>query len=664
MRRYAFGGKGGSVVHIAASGSFHGFSRLAVGPLKGQSDASQFLNYTATLFQQRHYAIGANKVLQLRNITENTLADTPSGYIQDPANHPKQMVTYQRLSSEAQAALDALEREEDLMQRDELAYSGYTTIPIQEWKEVVLNSRSTQQELETACDGLQQALRELVGQIGSTVEKRSTRHTLHSLLDEDRKTVNDDVSSDPIVVSEDDCNHVRYVIALALRRLNQYDMAEKICMEILSSDHSNCDALECLIEIFTGTEQPEKIHLLFDQLERWDYEDEEMRPKDGKDSPDTTITETGGNKLKLVEMTMVLLTDVIIEAASLHYVEHGEGSTSRYFLEVLSSISRSVGPRYTSLLIESLFRALDEQHFAARFNTCSNKETENTIGLVISFLKMLLARDMWELSEDPVRFEFHLLSKLHAALRFNGRKHESYKVCERLIKLYRSKSARYDISTEKRKVENEEGLLDDLEPAYKTAFFQYVEDRALDSLVVGKRLCVQAIEEFPDDASPWETLALILHKEDPIKGLDDAIVAAKKAFSLDPRNLRIILTLANFYKAQKRYNLHGIMMDRYRRLDYLLESEASEEEINAALEEIENIDEMIPRETEPDEVSLQSAAMQEHMERMEVAQTYSMPIDKEERLFGRQPMSVPMLDPSINAEKPKRLVDNERDLCE
>ncbi|RNC30579.1 hypothetical protein TcCL_Unassigned06903, partial [Trypanosoma cruzi] len=189
------------------------------------------------------------------------------------------------------------------------------------------------------------------------------------------------------------------------------------------------------------------------------------------------------------------------------------------------------------------------------------------------------------------------------------------------------------------------------------ALFQFVEDRAMDSVIVGKRLCIQAVEEFPEEASPWETLALLIHKEDPIKGLDDAVVAAKKAFSLDPKNLSVVLLLANFYKAQKRYQLYDTMMDRYRLLKYLIESGVSDEDMKATLDEIENLDELNPREMEPDDFNVQFAELREHNDRMDMVNSYSMPIDKEPRTFGNQPVSAPILDPSINADKPNRLRD-------
>ncbi|PBJ79668.1 hypothetical protein BCY84_02395 [Trypanosoma cruzi cruzi] len=613
------------------------------------------LNNVNIMVQQRRYVKRSTK-LDFRNITENTLADTPSGYIQDPANHPKQMVTYRKIAPEEHALLEEMEIEYDLMHREELAYNGYTTIAIQKWKEIVLKSNSTPEELESACTHLQETLNEMQNMIGYTVKKKTSTRLLQSSVLQGEKDTTDEHLNDVVVISENDCNHVRYIIVLAMRRLQDYEKAEKICMEILSSDHSNCDALESLIELYTGTEQPRRLCELFDKIQTWDNE-EETESNRTENTVKPSNKERNGNGSHMLEVAMVLLSDMIVEAGSLHYMENGEGSTSRFFLEAIFPIIRTIGSQYTSLFLESVFRSMDEQHFAARLESSSENASEQTVGVVISFLKTLLARNLYELVRDPVRFEFHILSKLHSALRYVGRKHESYKICERLIKLYREKSGKYELPSGRRKQEIEQGFLDDLEPAYRLALFQFVEDRAMDSVIVGKRLCIQAVEEFPEEASPWETLALLIHKEDPIKGLDDAVVAAKKAFSLDPKNLSVVLLLANFYKAQKRYQLYDTMMDRYRLLNYIIESGVSDEDMKATLDEIENLDELNPREMEPDDFSVQFAELREHNDRMDMVNSYSMPIDKEPRTFGNQPVSAPILDPAINADKPNRLRD-------
>ncbi|ESL10729.1 hypothetical protein TRSC58_01532 [Trypanosoma rangeli SC58] len=631
------------------------FLRTTLRKLKESEKILMHSNNVNEVVQRRHYVLKRTANLYFRNITENTLADTPSGYIQDPANHPKQMVTYKKISQEGQAALEEMEREYDLMHREELLYNGYTTIAIQKWKEIVLRSSSTQEELEFACMGLKDALNELVTKIGYKVEKKSLKRLMQQHTIEGEKVTTVD-SREVVVISENDCNHVRYIIALAERRLQNYQKAESICMEILASDHSNFDALESLIELYTGTERPGKLRELFDKIQAWSNK-EEVKPNQNEKSVKVSSTKHDGNESYILEVAMVLLSDVIIEAASLHYVENGEGSTSRYFLEAISPIVHAIGSQYTSLFLESLFRSMDEQHVAARLKSSAAKGSEVTIGVVISFLKMLLARNVYELVKDPVRFEFYILSKLHSALRYVGREHESYKICERLITLYREKSGKFELQSGKRIPEIEQGSLDDLDPAYRLAVFQFIEDRAMDSLSIGKRLCIQAVEEFPDEASPWEILALILHKEDPINGLDDAVVAAKKAFLLDPKNLSVVLLLASLYKAQKRYQLYDTMMDRYRLLSYLIESGVSDEDMKVTLEEMKDLDERHPREGEPDAVSVQFAELSEYNDRMEMAHTYSMPIDKEPRIFGNQPVSAPILDPFINAEKTNRPMD-------
>ncbi|CBH13272.1 hypothetical protein, conserved [Trypanosoma brucei gambiense DAL972] len=604
------------------------------------------------MFSQRcFYTVGRDGAVKYRNVVENTLADTPSGYIQDPANYPPQMVTYNKVTPEAQATLDEMERERELMNREELMYKGCTTKAIQEAKAIIFKGDAAQKEIELACVTLQKSLEELVELLGNTVNKGCSDGVV--FLVPVRKSEEGERSSEEHVVNIDDCNHVRYVIALGKRRLGDFDGSERMCMDILSIDHGSCDALECLLEIYTGTAQPVKIRGLLDQLVRWKTEkNTEEQSMEGNAAKITTKLKN--NQLELVEVALVLLSDIIVEAASLYYLEHKEGSTSRYFYEAILPISRALGRQYTSLLLGSLFRCLDEQHLASLLRGTTLHESEYTMGLVISFLKMLMACKLFREVDDPLRFEFQILSKLHAALRLSGRKHESYKICERLIHLYRANSLKYRFSIGNNASEDNVDLLDDLESEYKTALFQYVEDRALDSLVVGKRLCIQAIEEYPAESAPWETLALIIHKEQPVSGLDDAIVAARKAFSLDPLNLRIILTLANFYRAQGRHTLCQAMIDHYKLLKYFIEINASEEDIKATLDDIEKLETDYPIEREPNHVVTQFADMKEHMERMEMSHTYSMPIDKEPRVFGAQPVTVPILDPSINVDQPER----------
>ncbi|RNC50838.1 hypothetical protein TcCL_ESM12103, partial [Trypanosoma cruzi] len=364
------------------------------------------LNNVNIMVQQRRYFKRSTK-LEFRNITENTLADTPSGYIQDPANHPKQMVTYRKIAPEEHALLEEMEIEYDLMHREELAYNGYTTIAIQKWKEIVLKSNSTPEELESACAHLQETLNEMQNMIGYTVENKTSTRLLQSSVLQGEKDTTDEHLNDVVVISENDCNHVRYIIALAMRRLQDYEKAEKICMEILLSDHSNCDALESLIELYTGTEQPRRLCELFDKIQTWDNE-EETKSNRTENTVKLSNKERNGNGSHMLEVAMVLLSDMIVEAGSLHYMENGEGSTSRFFLEAIFPIIRTMGSQYTSLFLESVFRSMDEQHFAARLESSSENASEQTVGVVISFLKTLLARNLYELVKDPVRFEFHI----------------------------------------------------------------------------------------------------------------------------------------------------------------------------------------------------------------------------------------------------------------
>ncbi|RNF01943.1 hypothetical protein TraAM80_06747 [Trypanosoma rangeli] len=119
------------------------FFRTTLRKLKEYEKNVMHSNSVNEVIQRRHYVLKRTANLNFCNITENTLADTPSGYIQDPANRPKKMVTYKKTTQEGQTALEEMEREYELMHREELLYNSHTTIVIQKWKEIVLQISST-----------------------------------------------------------------------------------------------------------------------------------------------------------------------------------------------------------------------------------------------------------------------------------------------------------------------------------------------------------------------------------------------------------------------------------------------------------------------------------------------------------------------------------------
>lgn len=782
------------------------------------------------------------RVCLYRNVTRNTLADTPSGYIQDPRAGPTSMPRYDSVSRVGAAALEAMERERELLEREELAYNGYTTLRIQALKEVVLNNASTPAELQPTATALEEELAALSAVVGQEVEKpmstqrllllkwqqrqqrlqdrenafqvpvpqtpafrvvaapdgaevleRPGRDTaLPAVHETDDAYLSQNVEAeelkpealvlDTTVVTVADVNHVRYLLGLTYRRLGRFEEAEKVLYAILAADVTSVDAMESLLEMDTGIEGwAPRIRVLLDYLQvEYTKAVEEGRlqpavtdraatapPSDGgvgafgsaattsattssssavppgsapssalprvdaaadaelskavaaaaprgtsltraSPSPPPSSLLTGGEYATLpqvapAESAMSLLSDLIVEAAGRTCAADGEGATSRFFIEALGPIVRALGREYGPALLEALFRAVDEQHFMARFDSADMppEARKFAFSLVIAFLKALLARRIHEMLPQPERFQFFTLVKLHAALRSSARLHESYTICEQMMRLYRAHSSVYRArvlamtSAAPRQMgapssafgehhgaaalEDEEGhvqalpseggadvaapavqspvygdstdasgassaspaseppdVLDDQDANYREALFQYMNDRARDAPVLGRRLCLEAMTEFPRSAAPWETLALLLHKEDPKKNLTDAIVAARRAMELEPLNISVIVTLANLYKAAQRYELHDRMMDRYRLLSYMVEQGASVEDMLATAAEVAALDAETP--AAQDLVEETGREMKEFLMRLEQATTYSMPIDKEPRPTGEGPI--------------------------
>ncbi|CAJ1026130.1 hypothetical protein Q4I30_004089 [Leishmania utingensis] len=753
------------------------------------------------------------------------------------------MPRYDSVSRVGAATLEAIERERELLEREELMYPGYTTLRIQELKHTVTNKASTQAELQHAADALREELNGLLEVVGREVEKpMSTQRLLllkwqqrqqrlqnrenafqtgpsstpafRVVLQADGTEVIErpgrDTPRAPVHETEDaylsqaveaeelspealipektivttaDVNHVRYLLGLTYRRLKRCDEAEKVFYDVLADDVTNVDAIESLLELDTGIEGwVPRIRVLLDYLNEGYakvLQEGRLQPATAPNklpiidahcaeepcaelspdapttstttpqqsspsssmSPEAAVTITAGAdvaraptphyttlpQVSPVEVALSILSDLIVEAAAQKCSTDGEGAASRFFIEAMDPIVRVLDRDYACLLLEALFRAVDEQHFAVRFDSddISPAARKFALSLIIAFLKALMARRIYEMLPQSVRFHFFTLVKLHTALRSAGRVHESYKICEQLMQLYRANSSVYrarvhaspraaprlsplsaispspsslhckcsselgvsaarhgsvaptdveaqnaaaaaaaaarvpvlslqEVSarcaptvdpkgvveevppTESSQCSEPPDILDDQDANYREAFFQYVNDRAHDSPALGRRLCMEAMAEFPACAAPWETLALLIHKEDPKRNLGDAIIAARRAMALEPFNIRVIVTLANFYKASHRYELYDRMMDRYRLMSYMVEEGASEADMVATAAEIAMLDEQTPQ--AQDLVEETGRAMKEFLERMEQATTYSMPIDKEPRLLRDGPM--------------------------
>eukprot|EP00796_Vickermania_ingenoplastis_P009836 gene9836-6909_t len=111
------------------------------------------------------------RVLRYRDIAKNTLAETPSGYVQDPRVGPGRMTSYERPHEQSrltQQVLQAMAEEAELQERPELAYEGYTSLVIQACKASALLDSTARtdllEEAAAALEGERERLKRLVGQ--------------------------------------------------------------------------------------------------------------------------------------------------------------------------------------------------------------------------------------------------------------------------------------------------------------------------------------------------------------------------------------------------------------------------------------------------------------------------------------------------------------------
>lgn len=533
---------------------------------------------------------------------------------------------------------------------------------------------------------------------------------------------------DEVTVGVLDVHHVNYLMAIAHRRLREFDQAEALLLSILVNDPSSIDAQESLLEIYTGLQQPQKIAELIEFLaeaqaesERQELEAGEGRGTTQEDGRNTaaaaaaaaTASEEGEEEAALKDMNPVetcfsILANLIVDAAVVSYLQEGEGATSREFLSMLGPLAHVLGTARVGYLLEALFQTLDKRYYIAVFSTKNRrkgeaaaraareapkdlnplvrpdpneeavKRVDNAIpvigvhseearlaqGVFVAFMKMLIARDMHKSVQDPLSFQFFVFSKMYTVLRGQpSRVHEAKHMAERALKLYRENSSHYDrrmrakkahsssgssnaapaaAAEKKEKEEGEEPLppkaLDALDEAYQSLYFMYVNDAARERPDLGRRLCLEAVEELPLAASPWETYAFVLFAEDPKGNLDSAIRAAQYAFRLDPLRLSTVAFLATLFEADRQPELCSVMADRFRLLTFLMEAGATEEEMHATADEVLLLlQEHASLSAEQKEARRQAilasfeGPMRQYTERLEQATSYSLPLDSHER---------------------------------
>lgn len=255
-------------------------------------------------------AFRCTSALFVRNITQNTLADTPSGYTQDPRalwGPTEQERDY--LSDRGRETLA------EMAEQRELQYDGYATSRIQYCKALIMSSSSdaasvSPGKLRECVETLKkelQTLQALVGraapppqeELSSSPQPDSTAHTAEAAERSYQVTLRQDgtevfhftaptaaaapgshhpngmphsssaelhqhqqrgaADDGAVVVSEEDVHHVRYLLCIALRRLGEYEASNQYAYDILRAHPWNVDAMESVMEVYVGLDSPERV---------------------------------------------------------------------------------------------------------------------------------------------------------------------------------------------------------------------------------------------------------------------------------------------------------------------------------------------------------------------------------------------------------------------
>jgi tetratricopeptide (TPR) repeat protein len=467
------------------------------------------------------------------------------------------MKTYHGLQSRTIQAMEKLSQEAEL-HTNELEYLGYTTVEVQTLKAIVMDIHTE----ETTDEALRAA---------------GTR--LHEILVE----FCDSASGDSGLINRSDCHHIRFILSLYYRRIEEFPKAEALLWEILRDEPWNVDSVEGLLEIYVKSEDDMKKNLL--------------------PFLDHMVT------VERADLAYSFLADFLLTAASRYYGEHGEGSTMNYIYSVLATLAGAIGPAHMGMMVEFLYNSFDEIHFNSKFSKSSDRDFIS--GLVVTFLKTLVAKRIYKTTQDPIAFEIHIQHKLLLAFTRLKRRQEAHSVGERILKAFRRPT-----SAEAAKRFREDSALADI---YRETLFQYVESRSLDHQESGpaRDLCIAAIEEFPTHAEPWKVLSAVLHRD---KEYENAVIAAKKAVTLAPSDLACIALLSNLYAATGRRTLSEEMLERYKLLVIMHEQNASPEDLEQMRQQALDLDSHVQEE---DIVDTQNKELNEHNKRMKLATLYS-----------------------------------------
>lgn len=562
----------------------------------------------------------------------------------------------------------------------------------------------------------------------------------------------------------------------------------------------NVDAMECLLEMYCGLGTPGKIKSLAQFLSRA-HASKKVREKEEAAllSLERAMLEDEPNAGPLPvaplhrrspaspqEMLLAVLSDLVTESAAEKCAVIGEGATSRFLLEALGPILTSLasssypelplqlpprvledekaaaqeGERAAGLLIESLYRAMEDQFMVAvaasaftlnpkASSPTSSQENRQKFGeanidefldrvrqsrlaavrkmfrseedqhkspeeapdmpeketvdalqrrqralgeqlnftLVVSFWKTALQCEWFKLVRGAEHYHFFTLFRLYEALRSMGRIHESYRIFERLERSFGAELKSMTPDTVAGSSSSSSPPLPlHLEGsgafpsaahqnAYRFSFFMHLSDRVAELSALrrtstssdGKNTAVarivEAMERYPTAPEPWVLLALVLYQEEKLL---DALVAARRAVTINPLHLNGVYTLASLFQLVPGCETRAArLLDRYRLLCLMDDEGAKHEDRQSTIEEILTLSEIptaASSETaEADEKALGEGeeemlgldkALKEYYERLQVSTKYSMDIDVAPREFVSPPVKAPSLDTTLTKERP------------
>ena len=619
------------------------FSRIGTTSAPPQSAQRTYTNFTNRVRNPDGSRIRAVDAPLRRSVSDNTMADTPSGYVQDPrvVNMNSGPKPARRMETEDE--FNQRKRGEELIIRG-IMYYGNCTAQVDDLKLLVLGDPNADLEkLSKARKELEQVLldfskredqcrlqalssgedgepgaasKSLLGEGASANEgKREEHDSCHEQNDlvaswrdnssqksiatvRDVTLVEYDDDGNPkqkkptpspsaeaikdMHIIPTDTNHIRLILSYCCRRLGDIQSAKILLDQMREVEPLAIDALQALVELHCCMEGAAGLaHFI------------------------PTLNE---NELMV---TYAYVSEMVITLVKGKLASAGEGQASVFALEILGPLRKTLGPQHFSMVVQAILEALQDQIRIAMDQPDIEKRKKN-IDAAIIFYKVFLSRQLYKLTTEPIHYHFAILHKFYWGLRFSGRRRESLGVAERLIQFYRKHRQALDTVVT-------------FPTFYQESLFQYVYDRCLENVQISKQLCMELIEEFPTIDKPWRILAVILMRN---KEYDDAVIAAKKAVELCMWNKENVLVLYKVYHISNKFNIAAEVRERYVAMAQIeAEGRYDEEELSRFSSDLQTLEDRID---EDDLVESTGRTLREHQFRYDLAHLYTKNADEVE----------------------------------